>query len=53
MNGSKLKSSVMLRMIITVSLGLFLLLLAQWVGSLISEREHRRDEAIREHGESM
>jgi inner membrane protein len=51
MNVSKLKSSVMVRMFVTASLGLFLLLLAQRVGSLISEREHRRDEAIREVSE--
>ena len=51
MNESKLKSSVMVRMFVTASLGLFLLLLAQWVGSLISEREHRRADATREVSE--
>ncbi len=48
MNENKLRSSVTLRMIVTTMVVLFLLALAALIGSLISERQHRRDESIRE-----
>ncbi|MGD0915841.1 MAG: cell envelope integrity protein CreD [Thermodesulfobacteriota bacterium] len=48
MNESKLKSSVMFRMFVTAMVVIFLLILASIVGSLISERERRRNEAIQE-----
>jgi inner membrane protein len=48
MNESKLKSSVTLRMFVMAMVILFLLILAAVVKSLISERQHRRDEAVKE-----
>jgi len=48
MNESKLRSSVTLRMFVMAMVVVFLLILAAVIGSLISERQHRRDEAINE-----
>ncbi len=48
MNESKLRSSVTLRMFVMAMVVLFLLILSVMIGSLISERQHRRDEAINE-----
>lgn len=48
MNESKLKSSVTLRMFVMAMVVLFLLILSVMVGSLISERQQRRDEAVNE-----
>ncbi len=48
MNESKLKSSVTLRMFVMAMVVIFLLILAATIGSLIAERQHRRDEAVNE-----
>src|SRR4030042_1043206 len=48
MNESKLRSSITLRMFVMAMVVLFLLILAAMIRSLISERQHRRDEAINE-----
>jgi inner membrane protein len=48
MNESKLRSSVTLRMFVMAMVVLFLLILAATIRSLVSERQHRRDEAINE-----
>ena len=51
MHDSKLKSSVMLRMIITMVVALLLLIPAMFIESLINEREQRRNEAVKEVSE--
>jgi len=48
MNESKLRSSITLRMLVMAMVVLSLLILAATISSLISERQHRRDEAINE-----
>ncbi len=48
MNESKLRSSITLRMLVMAMVVLFLLILAATIRSLISERQHRRDEAVNE-----
>lgn len=52
MNESRLKSSVILRMVIVAVLTLFLLIPAIFVDSLISERSSRRDSATLEVSQS-
>jgi inner membrane protein len=48
MNESKLKSSVTVRMFVIALVALFLFILAATIGSLVAERQQRRNEAINE-----